>query len=223
MVDHVPLTTNATLKSNGVNPRGNITYHVNDDVMIYGEVAKGFRYGGGNQPVPLGSTGVAGQCTQNLAAYGYTAAPLTFGPDKLWNYSIGEKAKLAGGRVTLNASAYYIDWSDVQTRLRLDCSYFFTDNKGKITSKGLELETMVKLSPEITFSGGASWNSSKAKGDIPTVGAFDGDRTPYYPEWTASGAIFYDRDLGRAACICRPAINTSRSNSRRSTTSRPRS
>lgn len=196
VIDHKPLTTNATLKSNGVNPRGNISYKVNDNFMVYGEVAKGFRYGGGNQPVPLGSSGVAGQCTQNLAAFGYSAAPLTFGPDKLWNYTIGQKAKLAGGRVTLNTSAYYINWTDVQTRLRLDCSYFFTDNKGKITSKGVEVETMVKASPEITLVGSASYNSSKAKGDIPTVGAFDGDQTPYYPAWTAAGSFFYDKDVG---------------------------
>ncbi|MEG3145124.1 TonB-dependent receptor plug domain-containing protein [Sphingomonas sp. RT2P30] len=196
VVNHVPLETRATLKSNGVNPRANISVHVDDNFMVYAEAAKGFRYGGANQPVPLGSTGIAGQCTTNLAAYGYSAAPLTFGPDKLWNYTIGEKAKLAGGRVTLNASAYYINWSDVQTRLRLDCSYFFTDNKGKITSKGVELETMVKASPEVTLVGSASYNSSKAKGDIPTVGAFDGDRTPYFPAWTASAAVFYDRNVG---------------------------
>ncbi len=196
VVNHLPLTTNAKLKSTGVNPRGNISYKVSDDFMIYGEVAKGFRYGGGNQPVPLGTTGVAGQCTSDLAGYGYTAAPLTFGPDKLWNYTIGEKAKFANGRITLNASAYYIDWSDVQTRLRLNCSYFFTDNKGKITSKGLELETMIKATPELTFQLSGSYNDSHAKGDIPTVGAFDGDRTPYYPQWTASAQFFYDRKVG---------------------------
>ena len=196
VVNHVPLETNARLKSHGFNPRGNISYHVTDDVMLYGEVAKGFRYGGGNQPVPLGTTGIAGQCTSDLANYGYSSAPLTFGPDKLWNYTIGEKAKIAGGRVTLNASAYYIDWSDVQTRLGLNCSYFFTDNKGKITSKGLELESMIKASSELTFSLSGSYNSSKANGDIPTVGAFDGDRTPYYPQWTANAQIFYDRPVG---------------------------
>ena len=196
VVNHVPLTTNATLKSNGFNPRGNISYKVNDDFLVYGEVAKGFRYGGGNQPVPIGTAGIAGQCASNLASYGYTAAPLTFGPDKLWNYTIGEKAKLAGGRITLNASAYYIDWSDVQTRLRLNCSYFFTDNKGKITSKGLELETMIKATPELTLSLSGSINDSKANGDIPTVGAFDGDRTPYYPKYTANFQAFYDRPVG---------------------------
>ncbi|PTS80961.1 TonB-dependent receptor [Sphingomonas sp. HMWF008] len=196
VVNGVPLTTNATLKSNGFNPRGNISFKVNDDFLVYGEVAKGFRYGGGNQPVPLGTAGIAGQCTNDLASYGYTAAPLTFGPDKLWNYTIGEKAKLAGGRVTLNVSAYYIDWSDVQSRLRLNCSYFFTDNKGKITSKGLELETSIKASPELTLTLAGSYNSSTANGDIPTVGAFDGDRTPYYPQLTANFQAFYDRPVG---------------------------
>ncbi|MEG3176214.1 TonB-dependent receptor [Sphingomonas sp. RB3P16] len=201
----VPLTTNATLKSNGVNPRGNVSFKVSDAVMVYGEVAKGFRYGGGNQPVPLATSypatggSVAEQCTRQLAGYGFSAAPLTFGPDKLWNYTIGEKAKFADGRVTLNASAYYIDWRDVQTRLRLDCSYFFTSNKGKITSKGVELETTIKATPELTLVGSGSYNSSKANGDIPTVGAFDGDRTPYYPEWTATASAFYDRSLGRGS------------------------
>ncbi len=196
VVDHTPLETRATLKSNGVNPRANISFRANDDLMIYAEAAKGFRYGGANQPVPLGTTGVAGQCTTDMAAYGYSAAPLTFGPDKLWNYTIGEKAKLAGGRVTLNASAYYIDWSDVQTRLHLNCSYFFTDNKGKISSKGVELETTIKASPEVTLVGSASYNDSHANGNIPTVGAFDGDQTPYFPAWTASAGFFYDKEIG---------------------------
>ena len=202
VVAHVPLETRATLKSHGVNPRANISYKVNDDLLVYAEAAKGFRYGGANQPVPLdpnypptGGT-IGQQCSRQLAGYGYNSAPLTFGPDKLWNYTVGEKAKLAGGRVTVNASAYYIEWQDVQTRLRLDCSYFFTTNSGKITSKGLELETMFKLSPEVTLSVGGSYNDSKAKGDIANVGAFDGDRTPYFPQWIGTAALFYDKTIG---------------------------
>ncbi|GHH13511.1 TonB-dependent receptor [Sphingomonas glacialis] len=189
----------STLKSNGVNPRANISYKLNDNVLIYAEAANGFRYGGANQPVPLGTAGLAGRCTTQLNSYGYSAAPGTFGPDKLWNYTIGEKAKFAGGRVTLNASAYYIDWSDVQTRLRLNCSYFFTDNKGKIASKGVELEAAVKATRNVTLNGSFSFNDSTARGDIPTVGAFDGDRTPYSPRVTASAGAFYDTDLGRGS------------------------
>lgn len=195
VIDHVPLTTDARLKSNGANPRANISYQVNDDFMVYAEAAKGFRYGGGNQPVPTGTAGIAGQCTENLSAYGYTSAPLTFGPDKLWNYTVGQKAKFADGRITFNASAYYIDWRDVQTRLLLNCSYFFTDNKGRITSKGIELETMAKITSEISIAGSVSYNDSRANGDIPTVGAFDGDRAPYFPRWTAGVQFFFDKPL----------------------------
>ncbi|MFX6048613.1 TonB-dependent receptor, partial [Acinetobacter baumannii] len=61
----------STLKSNGVNPRANISYKLNDNVLVYAEAAKGFRYGGANQPVPLGTAGLAGRCTTQLNAYGY--------------------------------------------------------------------------------------------------------------------------------------------------------
>jgi outer membrane receptor protein involved in Fe transport len=207
VVDHVPLTLNATQKAHGVNPRFNVSYKISPDLMIYAEAAKGFRYGGANQPVPLGTVGIAGQCTRDLAAYGYKEAPLTFGPDSLWNYSVGEKAKLAGGRVVLNADAYYIDWKDVQTRLGLNCSYFFTDNKGSITSKGVELESTVKLTDELTFSGSLSYNDARANGNIPTVGAFDGDRTPYFPKWIFTTALFYDRPLTTGTLHMQAAFN----------------
>ncbi|MFA6124441.1 MAG: TonB-dependent receptor [Sphingomonas sp.] len=193
------------LKANGANPRANISYKLSDAVLLYAEAARGFRYGGGNQPLPTTPNplptggGLADRCTRDLNSYGYTQAPATFGPDKLWSYTIGEKAKLAGGRVTLNASAFYIDWSDVQTRLRLNCSYFFTDNRGKIASKGVEIEAAVKATPNITLNGSFSYNDSSARGDIPTVGAFDGDRTPYSPEFTASAGAFYDAPLGNGS------------------------
>jgi len=196
VIDHVPLTLNASQHSSGFNPRFNASYHVDDDLMVYAEAAKGFRYGGANQPVPLGTTGVALTCSQNLAGYGYTAAPLTFGPDHLWNYSIGEKAKLDDGRLTFNADAYYIDWQDVQTRLLLNCSYFFTSNKGAIDSKGIEAESTFRVTHELTLSGNVSYNDSRANGNIPTVGAFNGDQTPYSPNWIASVFLFYDRPLG---------------------------
>jgi outer membrane receptor protein involved in Fe transport len=197
VVNHMPLLTQAKQSANGFNPRFNASYHIDDDILVYAEAAKGFRYGGANQPVPLGTTGIAGQCTQDLAAYGYNAAPLTFGPDHLWNYSIGEKAKLADGRITLNMDAYYIDWEDVQTRLRLNCSYFFTDNKGSITSKGIEAESTFRVTHDLTLSANVSYNNSEANGNIATVGAFNGDQTPFFPNWIASAFLFYDRPVGQ--------------------------
>ena len=207
VVNHVPVTEHTSLSSSGVNPRFNVTYHFNDDFMVYAEAAKGFRYGGANQPViqqaiptpaPASLT-LAQQCTQQLASYGYGSAPLTFGPDHLWSYSIGEKARLANGRMTLNADAYYVDWQDVQSRLLLNCSYFFTDNKGAVRAEGVELESTIRLTPKFTISANGAFNDSQANGNIPTVGAFNGDFAPYSPRWTASVAGFYDAPVWNGA------------------------
>jgi outer membrane receptor protein involved in Fe transport len=207
VVDHVPLTLSAKQKADGFNPRFNVSYQLTPEVMVYAEAAKGFRYGGANQPVPLGAAGVAGQCTRDLAAYGYSSAPLTFGPDHLWNYSVGQKGRFADGRIVLDAAAYYIDWQDVQTRLGLNCSYFFTDNKGSISSKGFEVESTVKVTDELTFRGSFSFNDAKADGDIPTVGAFDGDRTPYFPKVIFTTALFYDRPVSGGTLHLMGAFN----------------
>ena len=47
-----PLTQDGTQKSTGANPRGVLSYKVTDDVMVFGEAARGFRYGGVNEPAP---------------------------------------------------------------------------------------------------------------------------------------------------------------------------
>jgi outer membrane receptor protein involved in Fe transport len=195
VINHTPQTQNSSLTSTGVNPRFNIAYHINDDVMVYAEAAKGFRYGGANQPVPIGTTGIAAECAANLASYGYSSAPATFGPDHLWDYSIGEKATLADGRLTINSSAYYIDWSDVQTRLGLNCSYFFTENQGTVHSEGADLDSTVRLTREFSINARVAYNDARAAENIPTVGAFAGDLTPYYPRWIVGVTFLYDRPL----------------------------
>ncbi|EGD58428.1 TonB-dependent receptor [Novosphingobium nitrogenifigens DSM 19370] len=195
VVNNVPLTQNAYLKSSGVNPRFNVSWTTGRDSIVYAEAAKGFRYGNANQPVPIGDSGIAQTCKNNLGAYGYSSAPATFGPDKLWSYTLGQKAKLAGGKVTLNTDAFFIDWRDVQTRLLLDCSYFFTDNKGTIHSKGIEVEATAKLTHKLTIGGYVSFTDARASGNIPTVGAFDGNQVPYSPRWKTSATLFYDTPL----------------------------
>src|SRR5262249_50642203 len=71
----VPLTTRDRASTDGVNPRFVLSYDISDDVMVYGEAARGFRYGGVNQPLPLTL------CAADLAAIGLSNGPATFGPD----------------------------------------------------------------------------------------------------------------------------------------------
>lgn len=191
-----PLTVNGSSKANGFNPRAAVSYHVNDDVMLYAEAARGFRYGGINQVVPLDF------CSGALAADGLTAAPIDFGPDKLWSYTIGEKAQFLDRKVTLNVAGFLTDWSNVQTRHNLDeCGYAFTQNSGSIRSKGIEIESRVQPVDNLWLTASGSYTDAKTRNNIPDLGSVKGDRVPYFPRYIMSIGAEYEIPLNTASLI----------------------
>jgi iron complex outermembrane recepter protein len=170
-----PLTQNGDQKSSGANPRGVLSYKITDDVMVFGEAARGFRYGGVNEPAPVSL------CQADLAQLGLKQSPLTFGPDNLWSYTLGEKSTLDNGRLLVNLDGFYIDWRDVQTVHDLNCGYYFTQNKGKLKSQGLELESKMRVTSALTVGLSGSYTDARANGAIPNLEAADGDRAPFFP------------------------------------------
>ena len=82
-------------------------------------------------------------------------APLQFGPDSVWNYEVGEKARMFDSWLTVNSDFYYIKWNDIQQVFTLPCGYQFYDNAGDGRSFGPELEINAKLADDwtATFSG----------------------------------------------------------------------
>lgn len=186
----VPLIINANASAKGVTPRFAAEYHLNEDVNIFAEVAKGFRYGGVNQPVPVL------YCGANLAQNGLKEAPPSFGPDKLWSYTLGEKSTLFDKRLTLNVTGFYIDWYNTQTATYLDCSYYYTQNVGEVTSKGVEVEAAGKITPYLTAQLNASFNDAEAAVDIPTLHAPTGTTAPIAPKYIGSMGATYALPVG---------------------------
>ena len=186
----VPLTESGTAKASGVNPRFAIDYHFTDDEMIFAEAAKGFRYGGVNQPVPQSI------CGPYLAAIGLSQAPLTFGPDKLWSYSIGEKSSFLDRRLSLNLTGFLIEWQDVQTTRDLACSYYFIENKGKIESRGIELESVARVTPSLSVTFNGSYTNATTDGLIENLNAPSGSPTPFDPHWIANFGANYNLPVG---------------------------
>jgi outer membrane receptor protein involved in Fe transport len=134
-----PLTRRDRATADGTNPRVVVSFQSTDDTLIYAQAAKGFRYGGVNEPVPLAF------CAQDLAAIGLREAPATFGPDQLWSYEAGAKTRLGSG-TRLNGALFLIDWKDVQNRTQLPCTYTFLVNNGNVRSRGVELESSTAVS-----------------------------------------------------------------------------
>jgi outer membrane receptor protein involved in Fe transport len=135
----------------GFNPRVNLSYEPTQDLTTYATVSKGFRPGGANQILPPPTS----------PPFCALAGALSFGPDSVWNYEIGEKAKLFDNWLTINSDFYYIKWNDIQQVYTLTCGYQFYNNAGNGRSFGPELEINAKLSNEWTASLSGAYTDAK--------------------------------------------------------------
>jgi outer membrane receptor protein involved in Fe transport len=128
--------TQTTASDHGFNPRFDLSYSPTDELTTYISASKGFRPGGANQIVP----------PPNQAPFCAPGAGLNFGPDSVWDYEIGEKARLFDNWLSVNSDFYYIKWNDIQQTLLLTCGYEYEANAGNGRSFGPELEINAKLS-----------------------------------------------------------------------------
>lgn len=188
-----------------VTPKFGLSYQLDSGTMLYTTVAKGYRAGGYNNPLPVncgattGSTPIQGTDLGNI---GLTDRPKTFKSDSLWSYELGSKTRAFDGKLAVDASVYVIKWKDIQFADNLPmCGFSFTTNAGNATSKGFELSVQARpLQPlELGFAVGyvkASYDGYAYAG-TPTPGVLalsgPGDRILVAPltvaldaQWTFS-------------------------------------
>jgi iron complex outermembrane recepter protein len=180
-----------TQKENGINPKFLVSWQATADALIYATAAKGFRPGGVNGPFPVAF------CGADLAALNLSAAPETYESDSLWNYEVGAKTRWLDHRLTLNAAAYHVDWSDVQQEANLPCGFSFLGNFGSAESNGAELELTAQVANSLVLSAGAGYNKAElTSGGLPGLAGQSGDRLQNAPEWTISSAADYSTPVG---------------------------
>jgi outer membrane receptor protein involved in Fe transport len=164
----------------------NLTWRVNDDVMLYATASEGYRPGGLNRD-------------PGLAAFG--AAEYT--PDILTNYEIGWKTTLADGRVRLNGAAYIADWEDVQYTiydfsLSRCCGSVY--NLADADIQGLELDVTGLINDRWTISAAIAYNDGETKGDFLLINdrlaVPDGTALPNVPEWKGNIWTRFGFDVG---------------------------
>ncbi len=111
---------------NGTLWKFNASYDVEDNLMVYGTVAEGYRRGGSNA-VPLSGPFAEDPVWQ------------IYGPDSVVNYEIGIKG--TGENSFFNFNIFYIDWKDIQLNTATTNSNFFAvQNGGKAHTTGFEAE-----------------------------------------------------------------------------------
>jgi len=152
-------TLNSFTQSNsGVNPKATLAYEPTKDLTLYGTIARGFRPGGINQQIP----------SSICSAY-----QETYGPDDIWNYEVGEKARLLDRRLVVNADFYYIRWNDVQQIINQSCGYPLTVNAGTAASYGPEIEIQALLTEELTLTFSGTYTHAQITTANPAATAAD--------------------------------------------------
>jgi outer membrane receptor protein involved in Fe transport len=137
-----------------VTPRVSLTYQFTDNSMVYVSAAKGYRPGGGNNY----SLNEQPLCQQSIKELG-SPVPATYNPDSLWSYELGTKDVMFDSRLSLQASAYYIKWSDIQTSIGLpSCLNSFTGNRGSAISQGFDLQLTAAVTADFRLGGQVGYN-----------------------------------------------------------------
>jgi iron complex outermembrane recepter protein len=178
--------------ADGVAPRFILSYHVTDQTNLNGQVSKGFRLGGINDPlnVPL--------CTpEDLQTF---SGRESWKDEKAWNYEVGTKSSFADNRASLNASVFYVDINDLQATVTAgSCSSRLIFNVPKARSTGVELEFSATPNPNFDFALSLIANNSELQSTVQPVsatGIADGRRLPTVPEFQLASAATYQWEAG---------------------------
>jgi len=105
-----------------------LSYALDDDKMIYGLFSQGFRLGGRNNP----------------KAVRVEFVPEFYTPDKVDNYEIGLKSEWMDNRLQVNATVFFMEWSDIQLAITSDQDGLWwlrgTANGGGGENTGVEVD-----------------------------------------------------------------------------------
>jgi outer membrane receptor protein involved in Fe transport len=193
--DHTILAQSAD--GNAVLPKLNLAYEPTADLTVYGTIAKGSRPGGFNLPIPLPTAAVL---AVNPFAYNCAVGAVTvssqpsYTPDSVWSAEIGEKARFADRRITVNADLYYIKWDKIQQVLSLTCGYPYNTNAGNAKSYGPELEVSALLATGLTLDLSGTFTQAYISDPTPAAlasGITPGTRVLNVPKYTGVASLNY--------------------------------
>jgi iron complex outermembrane recepter protein len=155
---------------------GSLRWEPTDEVTLYARAASGYRPGGGRS-IPPG-------------------APANFSPvygsDSIWSYEAGAKYRAPSGNFTIDADAFWIDWSNIQSLVYV--GVFNTDgNAGTARSRGFELQSTWVPLEGLTLSANGAYTDAIFTQTVQSFIA--GERLYFVPRLTGSVSVDYSRRL----------------------------
>ncbi|MET3109304.1 iron complex outermembrane receptor protein [Oxalobacteraceae bacterium GrIS 2.11] len=181
------LNAKTTSEGNKLTPKFAVAWEVTPTDTLYATAAEGFRVGGPNFALPLPYCGTVPN-------------PLSYKPDSLWSYEVGDKSRFLNNRLSINADLFYIDWKQLQQSItNSTCGFAYNTNVGSATSTGGEIEIKYKPTSQIVLDlAGGYDHAVLADSDAAAVGvkgAVKGANIPGVPKFNAALTGVYSFNL----------------------------
>jgi outer membrane receptor protein involved in Fe transport len=124
------------------------------------------------------------------------ATLVAYNPEYSWNYEASLRSKWLGGRLVINANAFYMTWKNQQVVAYFsDNTYDYnTVNAARSHLYGFEVETSARLSQAVDVYASAGHTRTRFDDFTLPTGAsstllLSGTEFPYAPRWTLAGGI----------------------------------
>tara|TARA_B100000575_G_scaffold150687_1_gene120135 strand:- start:4364 stop:6928 length:2565 start_codon:yes stop_codon:yes gene_type:complete len=157
-----------------------LSYQQDENTLIYFTRSEGFRPGGFNRGGLAVNT-----CARNDRETAYRASgvwcgtpgeagyrappPLTYQSDEVTNTEIGIKTLMLDGSLRLNATAYWVDWTDIQVSQfdpGLISLLTFIENAADAEISGFEADVLWYPTDTLTVAGAISLNDTEITNDL---------------------------------------------------------
>jgi iron complex outermembrane recepter protein len=181
----LPRTFAGNFKDDELIYTGKLTYEFADPVTIYASFTHGYKSGGFN----LDATAAIG------------GADPRFASEEVDAYEVGFKAKFLDNAVTLNIAAFHEEFSNFQV-LEFTGARFETFNVPKAESTGVEIESTIRPSENLTFNMALTYADAKYPNDCASaadplrVQNLCGSPLTNAPKYVAIGGATYRGDIG---------------------------
>ena len=180
----------------GFKSRGNLTWHITPDTMVYYTFSQGFRPGGFNQN---GNAQHAFGTDQN-AQY---LIPRSYSSDNLTNNEIGWKTEFFDHRFQWNGAVYRENWDNVQIEFfnpGVVGNLFYDTNGQNFRITGIETSLVGRVTSGLTLQYAASWNHSVQTNSPQLIDNNPASNNFGKPITTVCGGSFYTG-------VCTPVTN----------------
>jgi len=165
-------------------PSGQLTWNWQDNHMLYTSASQGFKSGGFND--------------------GFGSQPEEpFEQEDLWNYEIGGKGTLLEGSMQYSLTAFYMDWSNIQSRQivsapGLPVALVILDTLGDATIKGAEAQLTWMPINGLIADLAYGYTKGEWKNVEPGNGIENGDAFANIPEQQVSLGLQYNINIAQS-------------------------